>query len=129
MRPWILAILLTACEDNGFTLVGPNEPTPLEMNDTGSGSMMSGPACSQIQAQGLCTDFVGSSYTELEVQSNCAGGTVRPDCPDEDLLGVCGLQVGTVFETRTHYYLGPFFSSSNIDGAESQCLLKGGDWL
>ncbi len=124
MRLWTLALLFVACEGNGgFTFV---EPNPDNVIDTGLTAGAT--ACSQIDSQGLCTDFVGSSYTELEVQGNCAGGEVRETCPGNDVLGACGLQVGGVFETQTFYYLGDFWDSSNINAAESQCLLKGGEW-
>lgn len=130
MRAWTLALVLTmaACEEDGFQLVGTIDDPML--SDTGSMGPLptSGLACSQVESQGLCTQFVGSSYSEQEVQSNCIGGTVRPDCPTMSRLGLCTLQEGGVFETRTYYYEGAFFGMSNIAGAESQCLLTGGVW-
>ncbi|MEO0600771.1 MAG: hypothetical protein AAF211_05005 [Myxococcota bacterium] len=125
MRLWTLTILLVACEGNGgFTLVRPN---PDNVGDTAAPDGAT--ACNQIESQGLCTDFVGSSYSTVEVQGNCAGGEVVESCPGSDVLGICGLQVGTVFETQTSYYLGTFYDATNIAGAESQCTLTGGEWL
>lgn len=126
---WILA-LVVGCDDGGFTRVGSNDPTattptgPSSTTDTG----LPAPACDQIDGQGLCTAFVGSSYTETEVQSSCVGGSLATGCPSADLLGICGLQVDTVFETRTYYYDGDWFSDATIDLAASSCTLKGGVW-
>jgi len=124
MRLWTLALLLVGCEDDGFTYVGPNTPTA---SDTGE--VMGGDACNQISTMGLCTVFVGSAYTFTQIQGNCAGGMVQPDCPRSDVLGVCGFQVGQVEETRTYYYQGSVYDLDNIDAAESTCVLNGGEWM
>lgn len=128
MRPWTLALLAVACDNDGFTRIGTNDDGFEDTLGTDE-PLDSAGACNQVESQGLCTDFVGSSYSEQEVQSNCAGGTVQPSCPTMNELGVCGLQVNTVFETRTSYYDGPFFSDANIESAESLCVLTGGEWM
>jgi len=122
---WTLAMLtLTGCEGDGFTLIGTNPTTP---NSPDSGAPVV-PSCDRISSQGLCTELVGNGYTEQEVQGSCIGGVVGDGCPTGDVLGSCGLQVGSAFEAWTYHYAGDYYTADNIDAAESTCVLTGGVW-
>jgi hypothetical protein len=90
---------------------------------TGGEPTVTAKACDYGSAVKSCMEFVGSGYSDDEVDAACTAGQVVDGCPDTDAYGTCTMGAGTADETVAYYYTGNGFPA---DGAP--CTQGGGTW-
>ena len=74
----------------------------------------------------ICTMYTGYGWTGIDVSDRCGGmgAEIVDECPQEDLLGTCTLDVNEERET-TDYFYSPYFT---LAVAEQECTSLGGIW-